>query len=48
LEQEQKLAAQKFKELKAATGEKWNELKAGTTDAVERFKQAMQKGKDGS
>jgi len=40
--------AQKLDELKAARGEKWNGLKAGVSDAVERFKQSIQKAKEGS
>lgn len=48
LEQEQKTAAQKLGELKSATSEKWNELKAGASEAVDRFKQAVKKTKEGS
>lgn len=48
LEQEQKTAAQKLDELKAATGEKWNELKAGVSATIERTKKLMEETKDGS
>lgn len=43
LEQEQKEATAKFESLKSATAEKWEELKAGAADALDRFKKSMQK-----
>lgn len=48
LERERKAAEQKLAELQSATGEKWNELKAGVSDAVEHLKQSIQKTKEGS
>ena len=48
LEQEQKTAAQKLGDLRAATGEKWNELKAGVSESVDRFKKSVKTAKEGS
>lgn len=43
LEQEQKAAEQKLAELKSTIGEKWKELKAGVTDAIDRLNQSIRK-----
>jgi Skp family chaperone for outer membrane proteins len=43
LEPELKAAEQKLADLKTATGEKWEELKAGVTGAIDRLKQSVQK-----
>lgn len=48
LEQERQAAEQKLAELKAATGEKWQEFKAGVSDAIDRLKQSIRKVRDGS
>ncbi|GAO37730.1 hypothetical protein SCT_3166 [Sulfuricella sp. T08] len=47
LEPELKAAEQKLADLKSATGEKWEELKAGVSGAIGRLKQSMQKTREG-
>ena len=47
LEPELKAAEQKLADLKAATGEKWEELKAGVSGAIDRLKQSLQKNREG-
>lgn len=47
LEPELKAAEQKLADLKSATGEKWKELKAGVSGAIDRLKQSMQKTREG-
>jgi Skp family chaperone for outer membrane proteins len=47
LEPELKAAEQKLADLKSATGEKWEELKAGVSGAIDRLKQSMQKTREG-
>ncbi len=47
LEQELKVTEQKLADLKTATGEKWAELKAGVSSAIDRLKQTMQKAREG-
>jgi predicted nucleic acid-binding Zn-ribbon protein len=42
LEQEQKSVEEKLANLKAETGEKWKELKAGVTAATEKLRQSVQ------
>lgn len=46
LEPELKAAEQKLADLKSATGEKWEELKAGVSGAIDRLKQSMQKTRE--
>lgn len=41
LEQEQRNAEEKLANLRSVMGEKWKELKAGVTSAVEQFKQSV-------
>lgn len=43
LEQEQKNVEEKLANLKSALDEKWTDLKSGVTNAIEQFKQAIQK-----
>ena len=47
LEPELKAAEQKLADLKSATGEKWEELKAGVSGAIDRLKQSMKKTREG-
>lgn len=47
LEPELKAAEQKLADLKSATGEKWEELKAGVSGAIDRLKQSVQKTGEG-
>ena len=42
LEQEQKNVAEKLANLKSEVGEKWKDLKAGVTVAIEQFKKSVQ------
>lgn len=42
LEQEQKNVEEKLVNLKAEAGEKWKELKAGVTAAIEKLRQSVQ------
>ncbi|BAN35892.1 hypothetical protein SCD_n02081 [Sulfuricella denitrificans skB26] len=47
LEPELKAAEQKLADLKTDTSEKWEELKAGVSGAIDRLKQYMQKTREG-
>lgn len=47
LEPELKAAEQKLADLKSATGEKWEELKAGVSGAIDRLKQSIRKTGEG-
>lgn len=47
LEPERKAAEQKLADLKSATGEKWKELKAGVSGAIDRLKQSLKKNREG-
>jgi capsule polysaccharide export protein KpsE/RkpR len=47
LEPELKAAEQKLADLKSVTGEKWKELKAGVSGAIDRLKQSLQKDREG-
>ena len=46
LEQDNKALEEKFDDLKASTGEKWRELKAGVSDAIKSLKELIKKVKD--
>lgn len=46
LEPEMKVAEKKLADLKSATSEKWTELKAGVSGAIDRLKQSLQKTRE--